>query len=96
MEGARRRFLGNRHCEADELANNDQQGTAIIIKIFWWRNVNLCEWNVNYRKLVRKRTGLGNRHCEADELANNEQQGTAIIIKIFWWRNVNCRELNVN
>ena len=24
----------NRHCEADELANNDQQGTAIIIKIF--------------------------------------------------------------
>ena len=47
MEGAKRRFLGNRHCEADELANNDQQGTAIIIKIFWWRNVNLCEWNVN-------------------------------------------------
>ena len=38
MEGARRRFLGN---------GNDQQGTAIIIKIFWWRNVNLCEWNVN-------------------------------------------------
>ena len=34
MEGAKRRFLGNRHCEADELANNDQQGTAIIIKIF--------------------------------------------------------------
>ena len=26
MEGARRRFLGN---------GNDQQGTAIIIKIFW-------------------------------------------------------------
>ena len=26
--------MGNRHCEADELANNDQQGTAIIIKIF--------------------------------------------------------------
>ena len=25
MEGAKRRFLGNRHCEADELANNDQQ-----------------------------------------------------------------------
>ena len=47
MEGAKRRFLGNRHCEADELANNDQQGTAIIMKIFWWRNVNLCEWNVN-------------------------------------------------
>ena len=46
MEGAKRRFLGNRHCEADELANNDQQGTAIIIKIFWWRNANLCEWNV--------------------------------------------------
>ena len=38
MEGARRRFLGN---------GNYQQGTAIIIKIFWWRNVNLCEWNVN-------------------------------------------------
>ena len=47
MEGAKRRFLVNRHCEADELANNDQQETAIIIKIFWWRNVNLCEWNVN-------------------------------------------------
>ena len=31
---ARRTGLGNRHCEADELANNDQQGTAIIIKIF--------------------------------------------------------------
>ena len=38
MEGAKRRFLGN---------SNYQQGTAIIIKIFWWRNVNLCEWNVN-------------------------------------------------
>ena len=25
MGGARRRFWGNRHCEADELANNDQQ-----------------------------------------------------------------------
>ena len=37
MEGARRRFLGN---------GNYQQGTAIIIKMFWWRNVNLCEWNV--------------------------------------------------
>ena len=47
MEGAKRRFLGNRHCEADELANNDQQGTAIIIKIFWWRNVNCRELNVN-------------------------------------------------
>ena len=38
MEGAKRRFLGN---------GNYQQGTAIIIKMFWWRNVNLCEWNVN-------------------------------------------------
>ena len=35
---ARRTGLGN---------SNDQQGTAIIIKIFWWRNVNLCELNVN-------------------------------------------------
>ena len=38
MEGAKRRILGN---------GNYQQGTAIIIKMFWWRNVNLCEWNVN-------------------------------------------------
>ena len=37
MEGAKRRFLGN---------SNDQQGTAIIIKIFCWGNANLCEWNV--------------------------------------------------
>ena len=34
MEGAKRRFLGN---------GNYQQGTAIIIKIFWWRNVNCRE-----------------------------------------------------
>ena len=65
MEGARRRFLGN---------GNYQQGTAIIIKMFWWRNANLCEWNVNERKLVRKRTGLGN---------SNYQQGTAIKKKIL-------------
>ena len=50
MEGARRRFLGN---------GNYQQGTAIIIKMFWGRNVNLCEWNVNERKLVRKADGVG-------------------------------------
>ena len=45
MEGAKRRFLGNRHCEADELANNDQQGTAIKKNILEG-NANLCEWNV--------------------------------------------------
>ena len=42
---ARRTGLGNRHCEADELANNDQQGTAIKKNILEG-NANLCEWNV--------------------------------------------------
>ena len=56
MEGARRRFLGN---------GNYQQGTAIIIKMFWWRNVNLCEWNVNERKLVRKADGVGEQQLSA-------------------------------
>ena len=76
MEGARRRFLGN---------GNYQQGTAIIIKMFWWRNANLCEWNVNERKLVRKRTGLGN---------SNYQQGTAIKKNILEG-NANLFEWNV-
>ena len=74
MEGARRRFLGN---------GNYQQGTAIIIKIFWrgtriYANGTLIKENWSAR-----RTRLGNRHCEADELANNDQQGTAIKINIL-------------
>ena len=48
---ARRMGLGNRHCEADELANNDQQGTAIKINIL-----------VEEREFMRME-----RDCEADE-----------------------------
>ena len=48
---ARRTGLGNRHCEADELANNDQQGTAIKKKIL-----------VEEREFMRME-----RDCEADE-----------------------------
>ena len=39
--------------------------TAINIKIFWWRNVNLCEWIVNLRILVRKADGVGEQQLSA-------------------------------
>ena len=92
--------------------SNYQQGTAIIIKMFWWRNVNLCEWNVNERKLVRKADGVGEQLLIKDErlmiihtlpikrgvhqAEASASNWTAINIKIFWWRNANLCEWNVN
>ena len=51
MEGAKRRFLGNRHCEADELANNDQQGTAI--------NKNILVEEREFMRMERKLKKIG-------------------------------------
>ena len=51
MEGAKRRFLGNRHCEADELANNDQQGTAI--------NKNILVEEREFMRIERKLKKIG-------------------------------------
>ena len=58
MEGAKRRFLGNRHCEADELANNDQQGTAI--------NKNILVEEREFMRMEREFMRM-ERDCEADE-----------------------------
>ena len=58
MEGAKRRFLGNRHCEADELANNDQQGTAI--------NKNILVEEREFMRMEREFMRM-ERDCEDDE-----------------------------